>query len=385
MRRCWVAPVALVLAASPARGASASAPAEPAEPKLHRAYVQGSTQQAKELAGTGWSTTVLVGTHHKTGTVLLSKLFRLASKFIGVPRVREAQVTNRTQCATYFKTKAPAVCIVEHVSERDVHAWAFKPTVPFVHAVREPLEMCVSAYQYHLLGAEPWLTQPLRDLNGVSLQQYYKSLPPAQAVTFECKRMMFELIETTLVYNSTRTRARTLTLRLEEFSANYDATTSNLFQWLGTPKHHLRTLVNASAAYDLARQPATGDPRHVSSAMAKQTLRTMVMADPLMGRLMGDLRDLLGYGGIARSGPNPNSLCALLQQICATTHVGFMHWCSYGKMHPGRLPSLRDCGDPSLSTRLSKKLGLLPPSSPAADAKTKSSSSKGGKTTPPPR
>ena len=33
-----------------------------------------------------------------------------------------------------------------------------------VHAVREPLEMCVSAYQYHLLGAEPWLTQPLRDL-----------------------------------------------------------------------------------------------------------------------------------------------------------------------------------------------------------------------------
>ena len=331
----------------------------PAEPKLKRAYVQGSQQQAKDLAATSWSSTILVGTHHKTGTVLLSKLFRLASKFMGVPRLREVQVTNRTQCAHYFHEKQPAVCLVEHMSARDLHAWAWKPNVPFIHAVRDPLEMCVSAYQYHLLGAEPWLNQPLRDLNGSSLQQYYNAIGPKQAVAFECKRMMFELVETTLIYNATKTRPRTLTVRLEDFGASFDDTVRGMFQFLGTSPSHTDQLVNASAAYDLKRTPAL-DARHVSSTVDKSTLRNMVMSDPLVGQLMTDLRVTLGYAGSSRASPNGDQLCELLLNICSSTHVGFMHWCSYGRIHPGRLPSLRDCGDASHSLRMSKKAGALP-------------------------
>ena len=33
-----------------------------------------------------WNASILVGTHHKTGTVLLAKVFRLAAKLMGVPR-----------------------------------------------------------------------------------------------------------------------------------------------------------------------------------------------------------------------------------------------------------------------------------------------------------
>ena len=320
---------------------------------VHRAFVHGSKRQSEVLAQTGWISPILIGTHHKTGTVLLSKIFRIAAKFMGVPRFKEANPTNRSLCSPHFKAQDPMVCIVEHVSARDVREFTKRPTVPFIHAVREPLEMCISAYQYHLHGTEPWLRAPLRDLNGSSLQEYYAALSPDSAVRFECKRMMFELIETALVYNSSRARAKTMTVRLEEFSSDYDSVTRRLFNFLGTPPPHVEHLVNASIAYDLKRNPA-GDEHHVSASVEKTALRAMVMLDPLVSHLMHDLRDIMGYGGISRNGPKREQLCDLLQEICATTHVGFMHWCSYGRVHPGRLPSLPECGDISLSPRLRK-------------------------------
>ena len=79
----------------------------PRSAHLHRAYVQGSTHQADELSETGWGAPILVGTHHKTGTVLLAKIFRVAAKYMGVPRLKEAQTTNRTQCGKYFVGKLP--------------------------------------------------------------------------------------------------------------------------------------------------------------------------------------------------------------------------------------------------------------------------------------
>ena len=343
----------------------------PRSAHLHRAYVQGSSHQADELAETGWSAPILVGTHHKTGTVLLSKIFRVAAKYMGVPRLKEAQTTNRTQCGKYFVGKLPVVCIVEHVSARDVKAWTWRPNVPFIHAVREPMEMCISAYQYHLTGAEPWLLQPLKDLNNLTIQQYYKTLPPEQAVNFECKRMMFELVETALVYNATRNRPKTLTLRLEEFASNYDGTTRKMFSFLGGQSTHVETLVNASTMYDITRQK-TGDPRHVSSTLEKAALRQYVQKDPLNGRLMNNLRDLMGYGGITAEGPKREELCTLIRQICSTTQVGFIHWCSYGRVHPGRLASLAECGDPTLthSTRLKTAMAsnraMVDPSAPAS-------------------
>ena len=33
-----------------------------------------------------WNASILVGTHHKTGTVVLAKVFRVAARIIGVPR-----------------------------------------------------------------------------------------------------------------------------------------------------------------------------------------------------------------------------------------------------------------------------------------------------------
>jgi hypothetical protein len=319
-----------------------------------------------------WTATFIIGTHHKTGTVLLAKVFRIAAKLMGVQRVKSNRTLSSSVCGEQLAHGAPGVCIIEHVTARDVRQWLLPPPAPptpFVHAVRDPVEMCVSAYQYHLLGAEPWLVQPMRDLNGSTLQQHYKRVSPAEGVRFECMRMALELVETALVYNATRDLANALTVRLEDFSRDYDGTMRHLFAFLGSGSY-VESLVKAAAPYDLARAPA-GDARHVSASSSKQTLREMLLADPRLGALLGGLRELLGYptgagaaadgrnttaGGAAhahhhqehaqgRSPLRPEALCEQLVALCATTRVGFFQWCSYGHVPRGRIPSLADCGE----------------------------------------
>ena len=146
-----------------------------------------------------WNSTILVGTHHKSGTVLLAKVFRIAAKVFEVPRHKN----NYTACARLFETHARGICIDEHVNANSMREW-LRPQQPFIHAVRHPLEMCVSAYIYHKQGAEPWLLKPLQDLGGVSLVQHYKTVDPTEGVRFECLRMTLELVESALVYNRDR-------------------------------------------------------------------------------------------------------------------------------------------------------------------------------------
>ena len=346
-----------------------------------------------QLTG-AWRRTILVGTHHKTGTVLLSKVFRVAAKMVGVTRARSNHSSTLSgACSDLLERRAPGVCIVEHISARDVGRWLASTHVgdgeanhahphhhaqtpfavttlsampqPFLHAVRDPLEMCVSAYQYHLLGAEPWLLQPMRDLNGSTLQQYYNALGPREGVRFECKRMIIELVETALVYNATRGLQSALTVRLEDFAKDYDTTSRRLFAFLGSGAELTDALVNASARFDLSRGSAPEDARHVSTSASKQPLRDMVLTDPQLGRVMAQLRELLGYrhlndhkgGASGGAGPTaisgagsratPEELCDQLQAICATTRVGFMQWCSYGRIYRGRVPSLPTCGEPA--------------------------------------
>ena len=152
--------------------------------------------EVREPMPGAWNSTILVGTHHKSGTVLLAKVFRIAAKVFEVPRHKN----NYTACARLFETHARGICIDEHVNANSMWEW-LRPQQPFIHAVRHPLEMCVSAYIYHKQGAEPWLLKPLQDLGGVSLVQHYKTVDPTEGVRFECRRMVTELVESAILYN----------------------------------------------------------------------------------------------------------------------------------------------------------------------------------------
>jgi len=192
-----------------------------------------------------------------------------------------------------------------------------------------------------LQGAEPWLLQPHHELAGKTLQQYYKEAPKAEGVTFECKRLMNELVEEALVFNGTRASASTLTLYFEDFARDYDGLMRRIFEYLDS-RGQVDELLKLASQYDLARHGA-GDERHVSAADAKAPLREMLYADPLLREILMGLRVLLGYSN--QSAPKRALLCESLRKLCATTHVGFFPWCPNGRVLFGRLPSMPECGE----------------------------------------
>jgi len=102
-----------------------------------------------------WNGTILVGTHHKSGTVLFAQVFREAARLEGVPRYKShLQSDPRGPCAPLAADPhGVGVCIEQHVSMARLRSFS-RPGVRFVHVVRDPLEMCVSSYQYNLHSTE---------------------------------------------------------------------------------------------------------------------------------------------------------------------------------------------------------------------------------------
>lgn len=283
-----------------------------------------------------WNATILVGTHHKTGTVLLAKVFRVAAKMFSVPRHKN----NYTACADLFATHARGVCIDEHVNANSMREW-LRPQQPFIHAVRHPLEMCISAYIYHKQGAEPWLLKPMPDLGGLNLMQHYQALPPVDGVRFECRRMVTELVESAVLYNRTHRRHNVLSIRFEEFDRDFDDTFTRIFSFLDSGAA-LPSLLKEAAQYDLKRaQP--GDDKHVSASDEKAPLRAHVLGDALLRDVIESVSTLLGYA----SGPlaSANQLCDQLRALCATTNVRFLQWCVSGQVPHGHIAALPECGE----------------------------------------
>ena len=54
--------------------------------------------------------------------------------------------------------------------------------------VREPLEVCVSSYQYHLRSTEAWLRMPRKELHGKSWQAALKAASTRDGLLLECRR-----------------------------------------------------------------------------------------------------------------------------------------------------------------------------------------------------
>ena len=104
---------------------------------------------------------VLAGSHHKTGTVLLERVMQLYAAEARIP----FEKPTFEKCAS-LQRREVGVCFDEHVTGAKLKFW-WTPVVsaaaafraPLIHIVREPSEVCVSSYQYHLTSTEEWLRQ----------------------------------------------------------------------------------------------------------------------------------------------------------------------------------------------------------------------------------
>lgn len=133
--------------------------------------------------------TVLIGTHHKCGTVWMQQVFS-----------RVAELTGRR----FFDVSPKLVSSEErdHIIAQEIEStrgsilFEYETRFPAglsadqcrgLHMVRDPRDMLVSATDYHAWADEPWLHEPLAELGGNTYQQTLNALENREA------KQLFEL------------------------------------------------------------------------------------------------------------------------------------------------------------------------------------------------
>ena len=116
---------------------------------------------------------ILVGTHHKTGTVWMQKTFRQIAKTLGLDFVN-------------LLRDPPPYCgeVLFHPHsgfDDTITAGDFRG----LHLVRDPRDIAISALRYHRDLKELWLHEPRDEFGGVTYQEKLNSLSPDEQFLFD--------------------------------------------------------------------------------------------------------------------------------------------------------------------------------------------------------
>ena len=290
-------------------------------------------------AGVAALSGLYVGTHHKTGTVLLEQLMQDAAKTFEArfykPKWADCKLAGAISRSPTVASRAPpsaprlsllsleslgvppsspprvgSFCVDEHVKSLP-STGSLQP--PFVHVIRDPLEVCASSYLYALRSNESWLRTPNPTLPaGKSFQVYYRTATLREGLATECRRCFKELRQTASLYEATRRAPHALTLRFEELSekpAAFDASVRRLLRFGGLSPAagdvrggaRFARLLAQMRKHDLSRRaPAAGSftSGHVSNASQKGALRTLLLDEGVgVAAELRRLRERLDYGG----------------------------------------------------------------------------------------
>ena len=239
--------------------------------------------------------------------------------------------------------REPGICFAEQTRKnllptllRPPRSLGALSSARLVYITREPLEVCVSAYQYHLHANEPWLRQPrgnklaalargmdIELLPNETIQHALNRLDERTGLLFECQRSLGDQIKSQAEFHSEslargaealRAEGRIHMLRMEETKVDFDGTTRRLYEWLllpSMPKHArggdvrgpskrvdrevgalVAALVAAAAHLDSARHKL-GD--HLSDVRSKRRLRALLLNHTTQSEKLARYRALTGY------------------------------------------------------------------------------------------
>jgi hypothetical protein len=122
---------------------------------------------------------ILIGTHHKTGTVLMLTIFTRLSEKIGLKFYNcSREKVDGSDWDILYDSHSHFPGFVPHEA------------VKGVHVIRDPRMVVVSSALYHMKSSEKWLHVPRKAFSGRTYQQQILSLPSNR------DRFIFEMTHT---------------------------------------------------------------------------------------------------------------------------------------------------------------------------------------------
>lgn len=125
-----------------------------------------------------------VGTHHKTGTIWMRRVFRAIARELGLLY----QFVHRAIRLDALPQQGRAILF--NWSSRFSPELLNNKVTRILHLIRDPRDVLISGMKYHQiapLAGEEFLHKPRHDLNGKTYQQHLKSLPD------DTEKLMFEM------------------------------------------------------------------------------------------------------------------------------------------------------------------------------------------------
>lgn len=210
---------------------------------------------------------LLIFTYHKTGTTLFGNVMEKLCRELGL-------TLSKVYGATQFVDPRPDVVMLIH------SLLGALPQRPFcaVRTIRDPRDIWVSGYMYHLHCAEPWClstdfdpTPPIRfprvpaafhhrrerwkrdylhGLNGVSYQENLKRRDRAAGLAFELDNYTGATMEAMRGWPH---GAAVRDVKMEDIAADFDGEMGGVLRHLGFAEHELPALLRVAASEDVAR------------------------------------------------------------------------------------------------------------------------------------
>jgi hypothetical protein len=234
----------------------------------------------------GAGTTLVHVAHHRVGTVWFGKVLSLIARHFVLS----------------FQRIAP-----ESVPDSELllyrHARLFDPTRlgPYrgSHLIRDPRDIVVSAYHYHLWTHERWVHVPRPEHGGMTYQQYLRSLDTEAGVAAEIRRTARLDFADMGAWNYTQPEF--LELKYEDFIADEAAHFARTFRHYGFSEAAVERSVDIALMCSFQRTTGRSigevkEGSHRRSGKPGQWREVFTPAHKALFReLNGDLLERLGY------------------------------------------------------------------------------------------
>ncbi len=244
--------------------------------------------RAKDLVGWRPRGPVVHFCYHKAGTVWFQRVLRRFAEEANVPFVvlrREPDALQGASSGVYFDGHS-AVSVPDN------------PDLRASHMVRDPRDIVVSGYHYHLRASERWLHRPQDRYGGVSYQTLLQNLDREQGLIEEVRRCA-QLFARMRAWN--RGDPRVLELTYEESFGNDEWVWTQVGRHMGVAGQDLERLVEigrwhafgATVERDRRKGEKSVHLRKGSSGQWRDEFTPEVRAE--FDRVAGDLVSHLGY------------------------------------------------------------------------------------------